>query len=104
MLFFLCIMFIILLGYGITAHVILYPHVKQPATVFESILYRPYFQIYGELFLEDITGRKPCKTILLYVSMKHITDSYLQPFNLLFSNYRNPHDIIDDGISNILRH
>ncbi|XP_072019820.1 transient receptor potential cation channel subfamily M member 5-like [Amphiura filiformis] len=54
--FFLCILFIVLVGYGITAHIILYPQVTQPKDVFESVLYRPYFQIYGELFLEEITA------------------------------------------------
>ena len=58
LLFFMCILFIILLGYGIAVHVILYPQVTEPEAVVEYILYRPYFQIYGELFLDDIRGKK----------------------------------------------
>ncbi|XP_072020323.1 transient receptor potential cation channel subfamily M member 5-like [Amphiura filiformis] len=54
--FFVCILFIVLIGYGVSVHVILYPQVDHPKAVFESVLYRPYFQIYGELFLEEITA------------------------------------------------
>ncbi|XP_072020595.1 transient receptor potential cation channel subfamily M member 5-like [Amphiura filiformis] len=54
--FFVCILFVVLVGYGITAHIILYPVTTNPKTVFESVIYRPYFQIYGELFLDDITA------------------------------------------------
>ncbi|XP_072020324.1 transient receptor potential cation channel subfamily M member 5-like [Amphiura filiformis] len=54
--FFVCILFVVLLGYGITVHIILYPQTTHPKTVFESVIYRPYFQIFGELFLEEITA------------------------------------------------
>ena len=50
------ILFIVLVGYGIAVHVVLYPHVTETLAVIESVLYRPYFQIYGELFLEEVRG------------------------------------------------
>ncbi|XP_072021681.1 transient receptor potential cation channel subfamily M member 5-like [Amphiura filiformis] len=51
---FMGILVIVLIGYGVAAQAVLYPQVTDPLTVFIEILYRPYFQIYGELFLEDI--------------------------------------------------
>ncbi|XP_072015017.1 transient receptor potential cation channel subfamily M member 5-like [Amphiura filiformis] len=51
---FMGILLIVLIGYGVAVHAVLYPHTTDHWTVFKEILYRPYFQIYGELFLEDI--------------------------------------------------
>ncbi|XP_072021702.1 transient receptor potential cation channel subfamily M member-like 2 [Amphiura filiformis] len=53
---FMVILLIVLTGYGVAVQSVLYPHVTDHWTVFKEILYRPYFQIYGELFLEDIQG------------------------------------------------
>ena len=50
------ILAVVLIGYGVAIQSILYPHVTDPTTVMKGILYRPYFQIYGELFLEDMGG------------------------------------------------
>ncbi|XP_072037605.1 transient receptor potential cation channel subfamily M member 5-like [Amphiura filiformis] len=50
--FFLSILFIILLGYGIAVHSIQFPKDTDAASLVAGILYRPYFQIYGELFIE----------------------------------------------------
>ncbi|XP_072020326.1 transient receptor potential cation channel subfamily M member-like 2 [Amphiura filiformis] len=54
--FFMCIIFIVLIGYGVTMNVILYPQVEHENAkdLIEALIYRPYFQIYGELFLEEI--------------------------------------------------
>ncbi|XP_072024643.1 transient receptor potential cation channel subfamily M member 5-like [Amphiura filiformis] len=51
---FMGILVIVMIGYGVAVKAVLYPHVTDQLTVFTEILYRPYFQIYGELFLEDI--------------------------------------------------
>ncbi len=51
------ILVIILVGYGVAVQAVLFPHVTDPATVAKGILYRPAFQIYGELFLDDVTGK-----------------------------------------------
>lgn len=51
---FLGILFVILIGYGIAMQAILFPHITDANLIYEGIWYRPYFQIYGELFLDDI--------------------------------------------------
>ncbi|XP_072018241.1 transient receptor potential cation channel subfamily M member 5-like [Amphiura filiformis] len=46
----LIIMIILLLGYGVSTTAIMYPHTSDPVSLLTSIIYRPYFQIYGEIF------------------------------------------------------
>ncbi|XP_072018188.1 transient receptor potential cation channel subfamily M member 5-like [Amphiura filiformis] len=50
----LTIMIILLLAYGMSTTAILYPHTSDPVSLVTSIIYRPYFQIYGELALDSI--------------------------------------------------
>ncbi|XP_077992879.1 transient receptor potential cation channel subfamily M member 8-like [Glandiceps talaboti] len=55
MLFFLMILSVFMIGYGIAAQALLYPNrSKWYWGIFRDVLYMPYFQIYGELFLEEI--------------------------------------------------
>ena len=58
MLYFLVIMVVFLLAYGVAQQAILFP--KQEATwnIISMILFRPYFQTYGELFITDPLQRK----------------------------------------------
>ena len=50
------IMLVFLLGYGVAIQAILYP-IREPYwMIFRDIVYYPYWQIYGELFLEEIAG------------------------------------------------
>ncbi|XP_072021697.1 transient receptor potential cation channel subfamily M member-like 2 [Amphiura filiformis] len=50
------ILLIVLVGYGTAVHAVLYPHVSDPLEVARGIFFRPLFQIYGNLFLEDLTA------------------------------------------------
>ncbi|XP_072021225.1 transient receptor potential cation channel subfamily M member 5-like [Amphiura filiformis] len=50
------ILLIVLIGYGTAVHAVLYPHVSDPLEVAHGIFFRPLFQIYGNLFLEDLTA------------------------------------------------
>ncbi|XP_072021882.1 transient receptor potential cation channel subfamily M member-like 2 [Amphiura filiformis] len=54
--FFVCILFVFLIAYGITLQAILYPTITDIQGLIYGVLYRPYFQIYGELFLDEIRG------------------------------------------------
>ena len=53
MAYFLIIMVIFMLAYGIAQQAILHPQQEASVTLLSQIFFRPYFQIYGELFLED---------------------------------------------------
>ncbi|XP_071494819.1 transient receptor potential cation channel subfamily M member 5-like [Diadema antillarum] len=56
LLVFICILMVFLLAYGIAVQAVLFPHVTDPAELLKGIFYYSYFQIYGELFLEEIAG------------------------------------------------
>ena len=51
------ILCIVLIGYGTAVQAIMFPHVTDPILIAKGIFYRPLFQTFGELFLNDITGR-----------------------------------------------
>eukprot|EP00057_Strongylocentrotus_purpuratus_P005699 XP_003731577.2 PREDICTED: transient receptor potential cation channel subfamily M member 5 [Strongylocentrotus purpuratus] len=57
---FMCILMVFLLAYGIACQAVLFPHVTDTRQMLKGIFYRSYFQIYGELFLEELEGRNDC--------------------------------------------
>ncbi|XP_011674872.2 transient receptor potential cation channel subfamily M member 2 [Strongylocentrotus purpuratus] len=57
---FMCILMVFLLAYGIACQAVLFPHVADTRQMLKGIFYRSYFQIYGELFLEELEGRNGC--------------------------------------------
>ncbi|XP_070535546.1 transient receptor potential cation channel subfamily M member 2-like [Ptychodera flava] len=56
---FIGILFVIMVGYGVAVQAVLNPG-GSPSSLFTGIFYRPYFQIYGELFLDDISDDESC--------------------------------------------
>ena len=63
--FFLFIMAVFLIAYGIAIQALLYPGENRFSEIIVGILYKPYFQIYGELFLDEI-NYNPSKYTLLW--------------------------------------
>eukprot|EP00730_Choanoeca_flexa_P005209 TRINITY_DN11904_c0_g1_i7.p1 TRINITY_DN11904_c0_g1~~TRINITY_DN11904_c0_g1_i7.p1 ORF type:complete len:1110 (+),score=209.84 TRINITY_DN11904_c0_g1_i7:56-3331(+) len=51
---------VFLLAYGVAAQAIIWPNRSMDSQTFENVLFRPYFQIYGEMFLEDINEESGC--------------------------------------------
>ncbi|EDQ85552.1 uncharacterized protein MONBRDRAFT_29245 [Monosiga brevicollis MX1] len=47
-------------GFGVMSQALLYPDRRLDDETFENVIFRPYFQIYGELFLEDISVEANC--------------------------------------------
>ncbi|XP_070536806.1 transient receptor potential cation channel subfamily M member-like 2 isoform X1 [Ptychodera flava] len=62
LLFFVGILFVFILGYGVSMQAILYPNESRIVPLIEGVFYKPYFQIYGELFLEELRGEIDCTT------------------------------------------
>ncbi|XP_078586018.1 transient receptor potential cation channel subfamily M member-like 2 [Branchiostoma floridae x Branchiostoma japonicum] len=54
LLFFIFILIIFILAYGIGSQSILYPNESRVWTVLQGIFHKSYFHVYGELFLEEI--------------------------------------------------
>lgn len=59
LLFFLCIFVLILLSFGVAYEANLYPNSAPSWYLLKSVLYIPYWQMYGELFLENMEAEEP---------------------------------------------
>ena len=53
MTYFLLIMVVFLMAYGVAQQAILFPHEPGSWSLIPKVFFRPYFQVYGELFIED---------------------------------------------------
>ena len=71
MLVFLSVLLIFLISYGVASQALLYPNQTFSGKAIERIFFMPYFQVYGELFLEDIATGK-IKNIACSVMNKRV--------------------------------
>jgi len=56
MLKFFVIMLVFLLAYGVSSQSLLFPAREPYWMITRDILYHPYWQLYGELFLDETEG------------------------------------------------
>ena len=56
--FFMLVMVVFLISYGVVSQALLYPNRKPYALIFKDVLYMPYWQIYGELFLDEMRKKQ----------------------------------------------
>ena len=49
-------MVVFLMAYGVAQQAILFPHEHGSWSLIPKVFFRPYFQVYGELFIEDTTN------------------------------------------------
>ncbi len=54
---FIMILVVFLLAYGISSQALMYPQRDFYPLIFRDIFYYPYWQIYGELWLEELEGQ-----------------------------------------------
>lgn len=57
---FIFLLLVFLFGYGVAAQSLLFPLRDFDYQSAENVIFRPYFQIYGELFLEDLQQESDC--------------------------------------------
>ncbi|CAH1774148.1 unnamed protein product [Owenia fusiformis] len=60
--FFVIILIVFIMGFGVCCQVILYPNSTLDWNLIVGIMKKPYWQMYGELFLEEIEGQEDCTT------------------------------------------
>ena len=60
---FFFILFIVMVGYGIALHAVLFPNSESVFGMPDGLLFMPYFQIYGELFLDEIIETSANETL-----------------------------------------
>ncbi|KAJ8025811.1 Transient receptor potential cation channel subfamily M member 3 [Holothuria leucospilota] len=89
MLLFVSVLLVVLLGHGVSSQALMNPNQELSLTALKNTFYMPYFQIYGELFLDafvdgttencGLPDSEPCPT-------KHFLLPILLSFYLLFTN------------------
>lgn len=58
LLYFVLILLVFITAYGLAAQAILYPNAALEFELIQSIFEKAYFQIYGELYLDEIKGEQ----------------------------------------------
>ncbi|CAG2255377.1 unnamed protein product [Mytilus edulis] len=58
-LFFILIFAVFVFGFGVVYQATMYPNSKLGFQLFKEIIYMPYWQLYGELFLPEFEGKEP---------------------------------------------
>ena len=66
LLFFICILFVFTFAYGIASQAILNPNTTNFSELFRGVFYKSYFQIFGELFLDEIWGKLDTDLLFKY--------------------------------------
>lgn len=66
LLYFLLIIVVCIIGYGVISTALRFPHAKLDEDLIKKIFYQPYFNLYAELFLEnfDVEFNKRCNETL----------------------------------------
>ncbi|VDI38412.1 Hypothetical predicted protein [Mytilus galloprovincialis] len=57
--FFVLIFAVFLFGFGVIYQATMFPNSEPGFQLFKDIVYMPYWQLYGELFLDNIAGKEP---------------------------------------------
>eukprot|EP00047_Mylnosiga_fluctuans_P021332 m.103498 g.103498 ORF g.103498 m.103498 type:complete len:1566 (+) comp8856_c0_seq2:29-4726(+) len=87
---FVCLGVVVLLAYGIAQQSLLFPMEATSFDTFRNILYWPYFQFYGEMFLDEINEASGCISYSDFVSCGSSKHAFLVPLllgaYLLFSS------------------
>ena len=54
--FFIAILLVVILAYGVASQALRFPNSARDWSVLKGVVYLPYWQMYGELFLDDVEG------------------------------------------------
>lgn len=77
---YLMILMVFLVSYGIFVQTIVNPHAPLTTTAAFSVFYKPYYQVYGELMLDDLSEEMDCVgQTLPFTQCAHKMD-WLVPF------------------------
>ncbi|XP_033100595.1 transient receptor potential cation channel subfamily M member-like 2 isoform X2 [Anneissia japonica] len=72
--FFMYILFVFLVAYGVASQAIMFPNTDGFIPVIKGVFFQSYFQMYGELFLENIEGESGSCTPITEGSVGDIDD------------------------------
>ncbi|XP_074627353.1 transient receptor potential cation channel subfamily M member-like 2 isoform X1 [Acropora palmata] len=114
MLKFLIIMMVFLLAYGVAQQAILHPDEPASWSVLSGVFYKPYFQVYGELFMEAPdtidksttlfeTPRKDAHgdTIVAFIVAFYLLVANILLLNLLIAIFNNTYNSVEANSNQI---
>ncbi|XP_070581222.1 transient receptor potential cation channel subfamily M member-like 2 isoform X2 [Ptychodera flava] len=55
--YFVAVLIVFIMAFGVACEALLYPNHDPTLMLIPKVVYKPYWQMYGELFLEEIEGR-----------------------------------------------
>lgn len=64
LLYFTLILLVFITAYGLAVQAILYPNAELEWALIPSIFEKAYFQIYGELYLDEIQGKSNVNNLM----------------------------------------
>ncbi|XP_078610415.1 transient receptor potential cation channel subfamily M member-like 2 isoform X3 [Branchiostoma floridae x Branchiostoma japonicum] len=65
--FFLVILLVFIFAYGVMRHTLIYPNSQTEWSLLLNVSLIPYWQVYGELFVDEVEGTTPSGNWLVYV-------------------------------------
>ena len=71
LMFFVAILVVFVLAYGVASQALRYPNSPLSFTLLKDVVYKPYWQMYGELFLDELEGKEK-HPYSLYISAHNI--------------------------------
>ncbi|KAJ7363533.1 Transient receptor putative cation channel sub M member 7 [Desmophyllum pertusum] len=117
MLYFLLIMVVFLLAYGVAQQAILYPDEAASWSMVSGILFRPYFQVYGELFVDapDTLSKTTTAfdtprrdnhgdTIVLFIMAFYLLVANILLLNLLIAIFNNTFSSVQANANQIWKY
>lgn len=72
MVLFVGLLVVCLVAYGIATEMLLFPHQERSFDILFKIFYIPYWQIYGNLFLEEYNGLFMHVTEDVHIDVHHM--------------------------------
>ncbi|RDD41212.1 Transient receptor potential cation channel subfamily M member 3 [Trichoplax sp. H2] len=81
---FLIILSIFMVSYGVISQALLYPNSPWDITLVGKVLYKPYYQMLGEFFLDLVTNGNCPNTTLIGKNEKCVHNAWIMPWLLGF--------------------
>lgn len=118
LLFFVAILIVFILAYGVASHALRFPNAPVSWRLLKDVVYLPYWQMYGELFLENVEGnvdncnstagssnpcpRKSWLAIILFAVYMIITNVLL--LNLLIAMFSYTFEKVQENSEKVWRY
>ena len=117
MLPFLLLLAIFIVAYGVFVQTIYHPFTPVTGTTFWRTVYRPYFQIYGELMLDDMNAESSCmgetmpftdcayptEMLVPLVTVLYLIITSIVILNMLIASFTNTYQSIEENSAKVFR-